>query len=95
MLYNLPSFADKPLTLTFEQLNINPQDFNGWSFDQIRPAYINMAADYMLDFAGEYDYETFQLALEDIDNIPDFIELLETELDKGNIPKDLLVVFGE
>jgi hypothetical protein len=43
----------------------------------------------------EYDYETFQLALEDIDNIPDFIELLEAELEKGNIPKDLLVVFGE
>ena len=75
MLYNLPSFADKPLTLTFEQLNINPQDFNGWSFDQIRPAYINMAADYMLDFAGEYDYETFAHYEWEIDYVQRLIKI--------------------
>ena len=59
MFLNLPSFADKPLILTFCQLNINPQDYNGWTFDQIRPDYINRAADYLLDITGDRDYELF------------------------------------
>ena len=59
MLFNLPSFADKPVTLTFCQLNINPADYNGLPFEKIRPEYINIAADYLLDMTGDYDYETF------------------------------------
>jgi len=59
MLFNLPSFADKPIVLTFDQLGINPQDYNGLSFEKIRPNYINIAADYLLDMTGDYDYETF------------------------------------
>lgn len=59
MLFNLPSFADKPVTLTFCQLNINPQDYNGLPFSKIRPEYINIAADYLLEMTGDYDYETF------------------------------------
>ena len=59
MLFNLPSFADKPVVLTFCQLDINPADYNGMSFEKIRPEYINIAADYLLDMTGDYDYETF------------------------------------
>ena len=59
MLFNLPSFADKPLILTFDQLDINTQDYNGLSFEKIRPNYINIAADYILEMSGDYDYETF------------------------------------
>ncbi len=61
MLFNLPSFADKPLILTFQQLGINPADYNGLPFSKIRPEYINIATDYFLEIAGEgaYDYEVF------------------------------------
>ena len=59
MLFNLPSFADKPVVLTFCQLGINPQDYNGMSFEKIRPEYINIAADYLLDITGDYDHELF------------------------------------
>jgi hypothetical protein len=61
MMINFPSFADKPLVLTFAQLGINPSDYNGMRFDQIRPEYINIATDYFLEIAGEgaYDYEVF------------------------------------
>ena len=59
MLFNLPSFADKPVVLTFDQLDINPADYNGLPFEKIRPEYINIAADYLLDMTGDYDYETF------------------------------------
>jgi len=41
----------------------------------------------------EYDYETFQLVLEDMDNIPEYIEDLEKNLDNNMIPADLLDVF--
>ena len=80
MLYNLPSFADKPLTLTFAQLNINPSDFNGWSFDQIRPAYINMAADYMLELTGDYDYESFAHYEWEIDYLNQLIKIPRSAL---------------
>jgi hypothetical protein len=53
MLFNLPSFADKPLILTFDQLGINPADYNGLPFEKIRPNYINIAADYLLDISGD------------------------------------------
>lgn len=63
MLYNLPSFADKPLILTFAQIGIDPQEYNGWTFERIRPDYINRAADYLLAESpkhfGHYDYESF------------------------------------
>lgn len=59
MFLNLPSFADKPVTMTFDQLGINSQDYNGMSFEKIRPEYINIAADYLLDITGDYDYELF------------------------------------
>ncbi len=43
----------------------------------------------------EYDYETFQLVLEDIDNIPDYIEDLEKNIENDFIPEDLLEIFNE
>jgi hypothetical protein len=55
MLFNLPSFADKPIVLTFAQLDINPVDY----FDMDRADYINIAADYFLEITGDRDYETF------------------------------------
>jgi hypothetical protein len=59
MFLNLPSFADKPVIMTFEQLAINPADYNGIPFSKIRPEYINIAADYLLEVTGDRDYELF------------------------------------
>ena len=75
MFLNLPSFADKPVTMTFEQLNINPQDYNGLSFDKIRPEYINIAADYLLDITGDYDYELFAHYEWEIDYVQRLIKI--------------------
>jgi gamma-glutamyltranspeptidase len=49
MFFNLPSFADKPVALTFDQLDINPADYNSLPFDKIRPEYINIAAGLLLN----------------------------------------------
>jgi hypothetical protein len=75
MLFNLPSFADKPIVLTFLQLGINPADYNGWTFDKIRPEYINRAADYMLEFTGDRDYEVFQHYEWEIDYLARLIKI--------------------
>jgi hypothetical protein len=75
MLFNLPSFADKPVILTFLQLGINPQDYNGWTFAKIRPEYINIAADYFLDMFGDRDYETFQHYEWEIDYLQGLIKI--------------------
>lgn len=75
MFLNLPSFADKPVTMTFEQLNINPQDYNGLSFDKIRPEYINIAADYLLEVTGDYDYELFAHYEWEIDYVQRLIKI--------------------
>ena len=80
MLFNLPSFADKPLILTFAQIGINPQDFNGMTFEKIRPAYINMAADYFLEFTRDYDYETFAHYEWEIDYLAQLIEIPRSAL---------------
>jgi hypothetical protein len=75
MFFNLPSFADKPVVLTFLQLNINPQDYNGLPFAKIRPNYINIAADYLLDMTGDYDYETFAHYEWEIDYLAGLIKI--------------------
>ena len=75
MFLNLPSFADKPVIITFEQLNIIPQDYNGLSFDKIRPEYINIAADYLLEVTGDYDYELFQHYEWEIDYVQRLIKI--------------------
>ena len=75
MLFNLPSFADKPVTLTFCQLNINPADYNGLPFSKIRPNYINIAADYLLDITGDRDYETFAPYEWEIDYVQRLIKI--------------------
>jgi hypothetical protein len=80
MLFNLPSFADKPLVLTFLQLGINPQDYNGLPFSIIRPEYINIAADYMLEFTGDYDYEVFQHYEWEIDYLAGLIKIPRSAL---------------
>jgi hypothetical protein len=78
MLFNLPSFADKPVVLTFCQLGINPQDYNGWTFEKIRPEYINIAADYLLDITGDYDYELFAHYEWEIDYLNQLIKIPRT-----------------
>ena len=75
MLFNLPSFADKPVTLTFCQIGINPQEYNGISFEKIRPEYINIAADYLLDITGDYDYELFAHYEWEIDYLNQLIKI--------------------
>lgn len=75
MLFNLPSFADKPLIITFLQLGINPAEYNGWTFDKIRADYINRAADYILDMTGDYDYEVFQHYEWEIDYLAGLIKI--------------------
>lgn len=80
MLFNLPSFADKPLTLTFAQIGINPSDYNGWTFDKIRADYINIAADYMLEMSGDRDYETFAHYEWEIDYLAGLIKIPRSAL---------------
>ena len=79
-MFNFPSFADKPLILTFAQLGINPQDYNGLSFEKIRPNYINIAADYFLDISGDYDYETFGHYEWEIDYVQRLIKIPRSAL---------------
>jgi hypothetical protein len=87
MLFNLPSFADKPLILTFAQIGINPAEYNGWTFDKIRPDYINRAADYILDmtdgifyFEFGYDYEVFAHYEWEIDYLAQLIKIPRSAL---------------
>lgn len=80
MFLNLPSFAGKPVTLTFCQLNINPQEYNGWTFEKIRPEYINIAADYLLDITGDYDYELFAHYEWEIDYLNQLIKIPRSAL---------------
>ena len=80
MLFNLPSFADKPLILTFAQIGINPQEYNAWTFAKIRPEYINRAADYMLEFTGDYDYEVFVHYEWEIDYLQQLIKIPRSAL---------------
>ena len=47
------------MILNFREIGINLADYNGFSFEQIRPLIINQAADYILEFEGDYDYEIF------------------------------------
>lgn len=75
MLFNLPSFADKPLIMTFDQLGINPAEYNGWTFEKIRPEYINIAADYLLDITGDRDYELFAHYEWEIDYVQRLIKI--------------------
>ncbi len=80
MLYNMPSFADKPIVLTFAQIGINPSDYNGMPFDKIRPDYINRAADYFLEYTGDYDYEVFQHYEWEIDYLSGLIKIPRSAL---------------
>ena len=80
MLFNLPSFADKPLILTFAQIGINPSEYNGISFDKIRPDYINRAADYYLDFFNFYDHEIFAHYEWEIDYLNQLIKIPRSAL---------------
>ena len=75
MLFNFPSFADRPIVLTFAQIGINPADYNGWTFDKIRPDYINRAADYFLDYTGDYDYHVFTHYEWEIDYLAGLIKI--------------------
>lgn len=84
MLFNLPSFADKPVILTFAQIGINPSDYNGMRFDQIRPDYISRAADYLLEespkYFGDYDYEVFAHYEWEIDYVQQLIKIPRSAL---------------
>jgi hypothetical protein len=80
MLFNLPSFADKPLTITFAQIGINSAEYNGWPFAKIRPDYINRAADYMLEITGDRDYETFAHYEWEIDYLNQLIKIPRSAL---------------
>ena len=84
MLFNLPSFADKPVILTFAQIGINPEQYNGIPFSKIRPEYINRAADYLLEespkYFGNYDYEPFQHYEWEIDYVQRLIKIPRSAL---------------
>ena len=47
------------MILNFREIGINLADYNGVTFDKIRPLIINQAADYILEFDGDYDYQVF------------------------------------
>ena len=41
----------------------------------------------------EWDYETFQIIIEDIENIPEYLDELSEQLDANKIPEDLMEIF--
>lgn len=43
----------------------------------------------------EYDYETFQMVIEDMDDIGNYISELENQLNQDKIPQDLIEIFTE
>jgi hypothetical protein len=43
----------------------------------------------------EYDFEAFQMVLEDVDDVQEYLEGLEKSLEEGNIPTDLAEIFSE
>lgn len=43
----------------------------------------------------EYDYETFQMVIEDMEDIGSYVNELQTQLDADKIPQDLLEIFTE
>ena len=47
------------MILHFSEIGINLADYNGVTFEQIRPLIINQAVDYIIEFGGDYDYEVF------------------------------------
>lgn len=80
MLFNLPSFADKPLIMTFAQIGINPEEYNGWTFEKIRPDYINQATDYFVEMTGFRDYEIFAHYEWEIDYLAQLIKIPRSAL---------------
>jgi hypothetical protein len=47
------------MILNFREIGINLADYNGFCFEKIRPLIINQAADYILEFGGDFDYDVF------------------------------------
>lgn len=43
----------------------------------------------------EYDYETFQMVIEDMEDIGSYVSQLESQLNEDKIPQDLLEIFTE
>lgn len=66
------------MILNFSEIGINLADYNGFSFEKIRPLIINQAADYILEFGGDYDYEVFNTYDWDIDYIRQVIIIDES-----------------
>ena len=66
------------MILNFREIGINLADYNGVTFEKIRPLIINQAADYILEFGGDYDYEVFNTYDWDIDYISQVIIIDES-----------------
>lgn len=43
----------------------------------------------------EYDYETFQMVIEDMEDIGSYVSDLEKQLNDDKIPQDLIEIFSE
>ena len=73
------------MILHFDTVGINLPDYNGLSFDKIRPLIINQAADYVLDFYGDYDYEVFAHYEWEIDYVQRLINIPHSAVSKNYV----------
>ena len=65
------------MILNFREIGINLAEYNGFSFEQIRPLIINQCADYILEFGGDYDYEVFNSYEWEIDYVQHLVIIPE------------------
>jgi len=65
------------MIISFVDAGINLADYNGYSFEQIRPLIINQVADYILEFDGNYDYEVFNSYEWEIDYVQQLVIIPE------------------
>lgn len=65
------------MILHFSEIGINLADYNGYSFEKIRPLIINQCADYILEFGGDYDYEVFNSYEWEIDYVQQLVIIPE------------------
>ena len=47
------------MLITFDELRIDPTEYNGWTFAKLRAEYIQIAADWLCEYYGAFDYELF------------------------------------
>jgi hypothetical protein len=65
------------MIIKFSDAGINLADYNGYSFEKIRPLIINQVADYILEYEDIYDYEVFNSYEWEIDYVQQLVIIPE------------------